>query len=61
MINVVLTLCHMKMLFPLSFFTVMVHLVEDAKLEEHVHYGWMYPIEILRKIEVLYIVCITRL
>ncbi|XP_061347422.1 uncharacterized protein LOC133292947 [Gastrolobium bilobum] len=47
--QVVLTLCHMEMLFPPSFFTVMVHLVvhlvEEAKLGGPVHYRWMYPIE----------------
>ena len=36
-------------LFPLSFFTVMIHLivhfVEDAKLGGLVQYRWMYPIE----------------
>ena len=47
--TVVLTLCHMEMLFPPSFFTVMahliVHLVEDVKLGGLVQYRWMYPIE----------------
>ncbi|XP_061344016.1 uncharacterized protein LOC133289989, partial [Gastrolobium bilobum] len=47
--EVVLTLCHMEMLFPPSFFTVMVHLivhlVEEAKLGGPVQYRWMYPIE----------------
>ncbi|XP_052732434.1 uncharacterized protein LOC128196236 [Vigna angularis] len=47
--RVVLTLCHMEMLFPPSFFTVMVHLivhlVEDAKRGGPVQYRWMYPIE----------------
>ncbi|XP_027941160.1 uncharacterized protein LOC114194957 [Vigna unguiculata] len=47
--RVVLTLCYMEMLFPPSFFTVMihliVHLVEDAKLGGPVQYRWMYPIE----------------
>nr|KYP46553.1 hypothetical protein KK1_031844 [Cajanus cajan] len=46
--RVVITLCHMEMLFPPSFFTVMVHLivhlVEDAKLGGLVQYRWMYPI-----------------
>ncbi|BAT97653.1 hypothetical protein VIGAN_09116300 [Vigna angularis var. angularis] len=40
--RVVLTLCHMEMLFPPSFFTMMVHLivhlVEDAKLGGLVQY-----------------------
>ena len=47
--KVILTLCHMEMLFPPSFFTVMihliVHLVEEAKLGGPVQYRWMYPIE----------------
>jgi putative effector of murein hydrolase LrgA (UPF0299 family) len=47
--QIVLTLCHMEMLFPPSFFTVMVHLivhlVEEVKLGGPVHYRWMYPIE----------------
>jgi len=46
--RVVLTLCHMEMLFPPSFFTVMIHLIvhlaEDAKLGGPVQYRWMYPI-----------------
>jgi hypothetical protein len=47
--QIVLTLCHMEMLFPPSFFTVMVHLVvhlvEEVKLGGPVHYRWMYPVE----------------
>ena len=47
--NIVLTLCHMEMLFPPSFFTLMIHLiihlVDEAKLGGPVHYCWMYPIE----------------
>ena len=47
--RVVLTLCLMEMLFPPSFFTVMVHLivhlVEDANLGALIQYRWMYPIE----------------
>jgi hypothetical protein len=43
--RVVLTLCHMEMLFPPSFFTVMVHLivhlVEEVKLGGPVQYRWM--------------------
>jgi hypothetical protein len=39
----------MEMLFPPSFFNVMVHLVvhlaEEAKVGGPVHYRWMYPIE----------------
>lgn len=47
--RIVLTLCHLEMLFPPSFFTVMihliVHLVEEAKLGGPVQFRWMYPIE----------------
>ena len=47
--QIILTLCHMEMIFPPSFFTVMVHLVvhlvEEVKLGGPVHYGWMYPVE----------------
>lgn len=47
--RIVITLCHMEMLFPPSFFTVMVHLtvhlIEEAKLGGPVHYRYMYPIE----------------
>ncbi|XP_025655302.2 uncharacterized protein [Arachis hypogaea] len=47
--HVVHTLCHMGMIFPPSFFTVMVHLtvhlVEEVRLGGPVHYQWMYPIE----------------
>jgi len=47
--RIVLTLCHLEMLFPPSFFTVMVHLtvhlVEEEKLGGPVHYRYMYPIE----------------
>jgi len=47
--RVVVCLCHMEMLFPPSFFTVMVHLivhlVDEVKLGGPVHYRWMYPIE----------------
>ncbi|XP_016189391.1 uncharacterized protein LOC107630700 [Arachis ipaensis] len=47
--RIILTLCHLKMLFPPSFFTIMVHLtchlVDEAKLRGPVHYRWMYPIE----------------
>ncbi|XP_016173008.1 uncharacterized protein LOC107615464 [Arachis ipaensis] len=47
--HVVHTLCHMKMIFPPSFFTVMVHLtvhlVEKVRLGGPVHYRWMYHIE----------------
>nr|XP_025632903.1 uncharacterized protein LOC112727385 [Arachis hypogaea] len=47
--RIILTLCHLEMLFPPSFFTIMVHLtyhlVDEAKLGGPVHYRWMYPIE----------------
>ena len=47
--RIVLTLCHMEILLPPSFFTIMVHLivhlVDEAKLGGPVHYQWMYPIE----------------
>ncbi|WMV29106.1 hypothetical protein MTR67_022491 [Solanum verrucosum] len=45
----IITLCHLDMLFPPSFFTVMVHLsvhlVDEAKLGGPVHYRNMYPME----------------
>ncbi|XP_057746393.1 uncharacterized protein LOC130965647 [Arachis stenosperma] len=47
--HVVQTLCQMEMIFPPSFFTVMVHLtvhfVDELKLGGPVQYRWMYPIE----------------
>ena len=47
--KIILTLCHLEMIFPLSFFTSMVHvtvhLVDETKLAGLVHYRWMYPIE----------------
>ncbi|XP_058741699.1 uncharacterized protein LOC131614087 [Vicia villosa] len=47
--RIILTLCHLEMLFPPSFFTIMVHLtchlVGEAKLGGPVQYRWMYPIE----------------
>ncbi|XP_019155767.1 PREDICTED: uncharacterized protein LOC109152520 [Ipomoea nil] len=47
--RLVLTLCHMEMIFPPSFFTVMVHLVvhlvDEVKLGGPVPYRWMYSIE----------------
>nr|GLL44682.1 uncharacterized protein LOC109154135 [Ipomoea trifida] len=47
--RLVLTLCHMEMIFPPSFFTVMVHLVvhlvDEVKLGGPVPYRWMYNIE----------------
>ena len=51
---VVITLCKMEKMFPLNFFTVMVHLIvhltEEAKLGGPVFYKWMYPIEKLEYI-----------
>ncbi|KAK2444096.1 hypothetical protein QL285_015149 [Trifolium repens] len=47
--RIVSTLCFLEMLFPPSFFTVMihltVHLVEEAHLGGPVHYRYMYPME----------------
>ncbi|XP_025661384.1 uncharacterized protein [Arachis hypogaea] len=47
--HVMQTLCQMEMIFPPSFFTVMVHLtvhlVDEVTLGRPVHYRWMYPIE----------------
>ncbi|XP_059294621.1 uncharacterized protein LOC132047619 [Lycium ferocissimum] len=47
--QIILTLCHLEMIFPPSFFTVMVHLVvhlvDEVRCGGPVHYRWMYPIE----------------
>ncbi|XP_057756273.1 uncharacterized protein LOC130975498 [Arachis stenosperma] len=47
--HIVQTLCQMEMIFPPSFFTVMVHLtvhlVDEVTLGGPVQYRWMYPIE----------------
>ncbi|XP_025661810.1 uncharacterized protein [Arachis hypogaea] len=47
--HVVQTLCQMEIIFPPSFFTVIVHLtvhlVDEVTLGGPVHYRWMYPIE----------------
>ena len=47
--RIALTLCHMEMIFPPSFFTIMVHLVihlgEEALIASLMHYKWMYPVE----------------
>ncbi|CAN1818558.1 hypothetical protein LINPERHAP1_LOCUS28423, partial [Linum perenne] len=47
--RIVVALCRLEMLFPPSFFTVMVHLVvhlvEEVRLGGPVYYRWMYPIE----------------
>ena len=46
---ITVTLCELEMIFPPSFFTVMVHVVmhlaSEAKVAGPVHYRWMYPIE----------------
>ncbi|KAI9125897.1 hypothetical protein K1719_003315 [Acacia pycnantha] len=47
--KIILMLCHLEMIFPPSFFTVIVHLtvhlVHETKLAGPVQYRWMYPIE----------------
>jgi len=47
--RVVLALCHIKVLFSLAFFMIMVHLimylVEDAKIGGSIQCRWMYPME----------------
>ncbi|XP_057986602.1 uncharacterized protein LOC131171152 [Hevea brasiliensis] len=47
--QIVLTLCKLEMIFPPSFFDIMVHLVVhlpgEAKIAGPVQYRWMYPIE----------------
>lgn len=47
--TIVLTLCHLEMLFPPSFFKVMmhlaVHLIEEVKLGGLIQFRWMYPVE----------------
>ena len=47
--RIAVTLCELEMIFPPSFFTVMVHLViyfaSKAKVVGLVHYRWMYLIE----------------
>ena len=47
--KIVVTLCELEMIFPPSFFIVMVHLVihlaSKAKVAGPVHYRWMYSIE----------------
>ncbi|CAA7013323.1 unnamed protein product [Microthlaspi erraticum] len=47
--RIVLVLCHLEMLFPPSFFTVMVHLIvhltEEVKFGGPVQFRWMYPVE----------------
>nr|XP_025673255.1 uncharacterized protein LOC112772501 [Arachis hypogaea] len=47
--HIVQTLCQMEMIFPPSFFTVMVHLtmhlVDEVSLGGPIHYQWIYPIK----------------
>ncbi|CAL8132488.1 unnamed protein product [Prunus armeniaca] len=47
--DIVQVLCKFEMIFPLAFFTsmihVMAHLPEEALLADPVNYRWMYPIE----------------
>ena len=47
--RIVLALCHLENIFPLSFFDVMehlpVHLVEEALIAGPVQFRWMYPID----------------
>ena len=47
--KIAVTLCELEMIFPPSFFTMMVHLVMHlasvAKVADPIHYLWMYPIK----------------
>ena len=47
--DVRVTLCNMEVIFPPSFFTIMVHLTQhlarEARITGPVTYRWMYPIE----------------
>lgn len=47
--DIVLILCHFKRIFPLGFFSIMVHLMirlpDQVLLKGMVHYNWMYPVE----------------
>ena len=47
--KIILTLCHLEMIFPPSFFKVTVHLtvhiVHETKLVSPIQYHWMYTIE----------------
>ncbi|XP_062013496.1 uncharacterized protein LOC133729885 [Rosa rugosa] len=47
--RIVLTLCHLEKIFPMSFFDIMehlpIHLAEEALLAGPVQFRWMYPIE----------------
>jgi len=48
-LRLILTLCELQKEFPPAFFMVIVHLiihwVDEVKLEGPVHYRWMYSIE----------------
>ena len=47
--RIVLTLCHLEILFPPSFFTIMIHLcvylVDELRLRGLAQNRWMYPID----------------
>ena len=47
--RIALTLCHLKKIFPPSFFDVMeylpIHLADEAILTKAIQFRWMYPIE----------------
>ena len=47
--KIIITLCKLEMIFPPSFFDIMVHLLvhlsHEARLDRLVHTRWMYPIE----------------
>lgn len=47
--QIVVTLCQVECLFPLSFFDIMIHLsahlAYEAMITGPVHYRWMYTIE----------------
>ena len=47
--RIILTLCHLEKIFPLSFFDVMehlhVHLAEETLIAGPVQFRWMYPIK----------------
>ncbi|XP_065860347.1 uncharacterized protein [Euphorbia lathyris] len=47
--DIVLILCKLELIYPPSFFVIMVHLAihlsHEVELGGHVHYPWMYPFE----------------
>ncbi|KAL1316465.1 hypothetical protein AAHE18_15G068200 [Arachis hypogaea] len=47
--QIIIIICKLEMIFPPSFFDVMIHLpihlASEAKIAGPVHYRWMYPIE----------------